>query len=247
MSQSNGPLAVAGRRGGAFEEAFHRLASDLLSLEINTIIKSNIMGTVMPRMGHALIGILKDYTDQLAQIESRLGIVSKSKQPDREKADRDAFDKLREWASELYGSQGWEQLGEEQSANKLMLCRIRDNSDEIKDILENVEKRGNPPPSFERTNVAPISLLPEQVLRIRKIWEIGVETIEMQTVIQLDGDVVTRIRPQRARIANDPLFAIHNSAVSTSIGTWTRLVDTVGAFAKTLVSAFFPGRPKLTE
>ena len=64
----------------------------------------------------------------------------------------------------------------------------------------------------------------------------------MQTVIQLDGDVVTRIRPARARLDNDPLFIIHNSAVSTSVGAWTRLVGALEAFAQTIVSGFFSGR-----
>ena len=237
-----------------FEEVFDRLATNLLSLEINTVLKDNILATVVPRTGHALIDILKDYEIELTRIEGVLtraaanpetAAAPKSEAPisaSHSVADYESFDALRTRARAVYHDPRWALLGEERTGLLQMVCRIRDNADEIKDILTKVTERGNSKPRFTRAEVAPIRLLPEETLAIRKIWEIGTEVIEMQTVVQLDGDVVTRLRPARALVQNDPLLAVHNQAVMTSVGTWNRLVDTLANFARTLLS-LFSGKP----
>jgi hypothetical protein len=112
-----------------------------------------------------------------------------------------------------------------------MLCRIRDNCDEIKGIFQAIQERSaGGVLTFARERVPEVELLPAELMSIRKIWDIGTEEIVMQTVIQLGGDVVTRLNSAYAAQRDQPLVSIHDGSVSTSISTWNKLVETVGAF-----------------
>ncbi len=75
---------------------------------------------------------------------------------------------------------------------------------------------------------------------IRKAWELGTQEIAMQTVIQLDGDVVTRIQPEFMRGINKDLFDIHNQGVATSIKYWKTLVSLIQDFIKTIWKLMLP-------
>ena len=64
-------------------------------------------------------------------------------------------------------------------------------------------------------------------LILRKVWEVGTETIVMQTVAQLDGDVVTRVQQARAGVADEPIQTIHREAVANALKHWQFLVETL--------------------
>jgi hypothetical protein len=81
-----------------------------------------------------------------------------------------------------------------------------------------------------------LDLAPEQVGMIRKAWEIGTESIQLQTVIQIDGDVTTRISESFLKNANQTLLKIHNDSVAVSTGFWQSLVKTLGEIAGKAVS-----------
>ncbi len=90
-------------------------------------------------------------------------------------------------------------------------------------------------------NVPDLDLDTAQLTTIRKIWEIGTEEILMQTVIQIDGDVTTRIAErlmqdnktieyQRALV-----FKLHDQAVSTSVNFWANLIKTISSIGLALL------------
>ena len=68
-------------------------------------------------------------------------------------------------------------------------------------------------------------LTPEEVLVVRKAWEVGTETILMQTVAQLDGDFVTRVQPGRIAEQDDALHALHRSSTAGALQHWQFLVE----------------------
>ena len=69
--------------------------------------------------------------------------------------------------------------------------------------------------------------------KIRKIWEVGVEVVLVQTAIQLEGDVITRISPRLTSGANiDDVMKIHQHSIETSMKMWSRIVDTVARLPK---------------
>ncbi|MBK1695745.1 hypothetical protein [Rhodovibrio salinarum] len=75
-------------------------------------------------------------------------------------------------------------------------------------------------------------LRPQDRATIRKIWEVRCEYVTMQSVIQLDGDVVTRVQESYAGRESDWLHDLHRRGVGSSIGMWSQLVATVRALAE---------------
>lgn len=69
--------------------------------------------------------------------------------------------------------------------------------------------------------------------QIRKIWEIGAERVLIQTVIQIEGDVVTRISPDLQALDKQYLLPIHQDGVKTAMRTWSALI----AIAQGLIEA----------
>ena len=66
----------------------------------------------------------------------------------------------------------------------------------------------------------------DDVVTIRKAWELGTEDILMQTVVQLDGDAVTRINEAYTSASDQPLRDVHQQGVETALGQWNSLVNT---------------------
>ena len=77
--------------------------------------------------------------------------------------------------------------------------------------------------SFERPQAAPALLLSQSEVAVRKIWEVATETIAMQTVILIDGDVFNRVQSGWETDAEQALHALHRQVVEASTGQWTSL------------------------
>jgi hypothetical protein len=61
---------------------------------------------------------------------------------------------------------------------------------------------------------------------LRKMWEVGTEIVVAQTVIQLDGDVITRLRPDLAKPEGIPTIDIHRRGVEVALSSWRYVVET---------------------
>jgi hypothetical protein len=76
-----------------------------------------------------------------------------------------------------------------------------------------------------RDNIKPLPLREQDLVLIRKVWELGTEVIAMQTIIQLDGDVITRINPSFMNETRYPkLQSYHNQALAVALEHWSDLV-----------------------
>jgi hypothetical protein len=75
--------------------------------------------------------------------------------------------------------------------------------------------------------LGPYTMPPSDFLAIRKVWEIGTAEIVAQTVIALDGDVVTRLTPAMIRPESRALAELHRQGVATSVDYWNALVTTL--------------------
>jgi hypothetical protein len=67
---------------------------------------------------------------------------------------------------------------------------------------------------------------PDVTILVRKAWDIGVKRVCLQTVMQVDGDilqVVGDLRPDEREF----LTALHKEAVKTSVGQWQALFQLV--------------------
>jgi hypothetical protein len=97
--------------------------------------------------------------------------------------------------------------------------------------------------SHESAHDHRMELLPDELVMLRKTWDIGLQQIVYQTVIQLDGDVITRIQSAFAEPneRNRHLLEIHTTAVATSTAFWKGLVDLIGSFLSGIVH-LLPGK-----
>ena len=220
--------------GEQIQSQLQLVARNLLALEVNTIIKEGMTATGMPGTAHALIDIANEYDAKLKELGAA------GEDADAGVASHAVFDALRTRAERIRRAEpGARRRNVEYSqATLLMLSRIQDNSGQLKGLFTSIEARVGGPAEYTRAYAPAVNLTPAELMLVRKIWEIGTEEIVMQTVIQLDGDIVTRLQKAYARAKDDPLVAVHNSAVATSVGTWNKLVDTLGAFMNGLAHLF---------
>jgi hypothetical protein len=137
------------------------------------------------------------------------------------------------------------------AAQVSILDRIWNNSDQLKGVFghlqstESLLSRAEAAATSDKPPLSPlqhIELAPEDIVLIRKVWEIGLDVIEAQTVIQLDGDVVTRIRQDMLgdRKRMEDILSVHNRAVDTSLGFWKGLVGVMGSFISGVAQLVFP-------
>lgn len=120
----------------------------------------------------------------------------------------------------------------------VMLKRIVRNCDQLKTILTAHRITGGAgAASLSRssptglTGASDETFSADEVVTIRKVWELGTEAIIMQTVVQLDGDVVTRLNSAIEATEQSRLRDVHREGVGTAVSSWRALVDTVVSIA----------------
>ncbi len=119
-----------------------------------------------------------------------------------------------------------------------ILMRIRRNSDQINDILR---RRGLDTINYLRGMDDEARRMPElqtpDIVIIRKAWDVGTELVVMQSTIQIDGDVITRLLKGRDTANGNVMIGVHKDAVDVSFRYWSFLIDALGRFAGKAVNA----------
>lgn len=110
-----------------------------------------------------------------------------------------------------------------------VLSRIKNNCDQLKGVRVEVDGLGAVELGRARLdrNTGTVFATNDLVL-LRKTWDVGAERVLMQTVVQLDGDVVFRIQTGLDDARRMALQGAHQAAVDASFRQWSFLVDTLG-------------------
>ena len=166
----------------------------------------------------------------------------------------DTFDKLR-WAAARGLWVDEAQPAEQPHYNeteRVILYRIRRNCDHLKNIIYDLKKENNIWNNLlnERTRLdlltekmryLPMNKLPiDYATSVRKIWDMGTENVCMQTIIQIDGDVITRIQKGLPEKKQKLILSVHERSVGVSIRYWKTLFDIVKQIAGSLTALFLP-------
>ncbi|MDH5258124.1 MAG: hypothetical protein OEX07_08940 [Gammaproteobacteria bacterium] len=223
-----------------------QIMDDIVTLEVNTIINRNIVAKKMPKPRLAMYKIACCYRRYLKTLELNLNATL----PEKMYTHSDTFILLAEYAREAAKElkpKPSDTDHYEYDHDLVLLSRIKDNCYDIINLVEQVA----PDDAFftrdegerEKTlrenlkELKPVPFQTEHLVRLRKICEIGTETIAMQTCVQLDGDVITRINPKYATSGEltNYIQKIHGEGLQISIERWQDIVSTIGAFFKTLV------------
>ncbi len=265
------------------KERFQKLATDLLSLEVNTIVTHDMIAArKVPELAHTLLDIATTYARQLDEVygvakyegapvdqqgrpipnprslATTKGEVTFEAQPldvrTVARLDAKTFRDINITAERALADPGSNQTRSLSSASQAIITRIRDSSMELAIILERLhldEGAGHGPLEKTKSGLDALArdgksieldVSEHERLRIQKIWELGVETIMMQTIIQLDGDVITRLQADYASPEYTHLWQAHQSSVSAAIESWQYLVETVGRLSAALIRIIRGGR-----
>ena len=158
------------------------------------------------------------------------------------------FDELRERAVEAEAVCRYVVTNEDgvvEDTTGPILRRIYRNCDQIKGLLrgEAVRKHlSQRPVTRDSTEAAELPLTADELITLRKVWEIGLETVVMQTVVQLDGDIVTRIQVGRETAANKSIHGLHRQSVESALAHWQFLGKTLTEFLSTTLQGFLNRR-----
>jgi len=126
-----------------------------------------------------------------------------------------------------------------------ILRRIYRNCDQIKGLLRREAVRthlSERPVTRDSTEAAELPLTADELITLRKVWEIGLETVVMQTVVQLDGDIVTRIQTGRETAANRSIHDLHRQSVESALAHWQFLGKTLAEFLTSTLKGFLTRR-----
>ncbi|HMU41055.1 MAG TPA: hypothetical protein PKE31_18765 [Pseudomonadota bacterium] len=239
------------------------VVQDLLAIEVNTIVKPNMTATRMRNVAHTLLDIISEYDAELARLDhlQRTLLGDPAEQPFQKLSTTQHLDldieveslssrarKLCKTAALLPHNTGAEGFGD---SERYLLIRIRDNCDTILGIFDALKARekeasGKGKESGrsilkgvcrKNATTTNIPLHTGERLQLRKIWEIGTEEVKMQTVIQLSGDVFTRIQRELAegQSAYPKVVELHNQGVSLAVGYWQKLSELVLSFFNSLI------------
>lgn len=74
---------------------------------------------------------------------------------------------------------------------------------------------------------------PDEMVQLRKVWEMGTEEVVMQTVLWIDGDATQRVHPAYVDKAHEQLLGIHAASVTASLSYWKSLGEIVVSLFRT--------------
>lgn len=218
--------------GGAASVLTQRIqiiVEDLTTLEVHTAIIPGLTARKMPSVHEALIETARQYDRVLLQVDAALATPGNYEQVYA------SYQRI--LASSQSAMQTLNQTlaapGEdfdEQQARFVIVGRIEANAKEVVGILDEVQKfTGQNPDS------AGLTLAPQNQLRVRRIWDVGTEEVVMQTHVQINGDVLTRVTARYATEKYRILHQIHQQGTQVSLNMWKELAATVSAIFKDLI------------
>jgi hypothetical protein len=134
-----------------------------------------------------------------------------------------------------------------------IVTRIRVNSDrlriETRDLLKLAG--GNPYIDVKRDEILSMDAAtgaaspdippapPEALTVIRKIWDIGTDIIVFQTVQQLDGDVIFRVRRGLDLAKQHALLEAHQQTCNVAMSYWRSMFELIAALISGLTDRIF--------
>ena len=241
----------------ALRQHFHEVAKDLLTLEVNTIVKDNMTARKMPPIPLALLEVAADYYWYIVELNEQWQVSAVNAslvglEPENRRNSPATFDALREASALLMEAMRQAPLtspeaDDRRAAQIIILDRIYRNTSILPRLVRQLAA-ANPPESlwngrradlldaYEAAAAAHVS--PPQLSFIRKTWDIGTATIALQSTMHLDGDIVTAIQKSYAGAEFKTLHDMHLNGARLSIETWETMVRLVIEIVSGVASSF---------
>lgn len=206
---------------GKNQDDLQRLLNDVTHRQIDTIVADAIQGTSLTNPVEGLQQIAGAYASHLRTLGVEL--------PDGiETGDRASFENLCELAKTKY-----EANGSHTAADLALAGRIARRSARLTSVAARIESAN--PGAFENKPTGEIEINLRDRATISAAWELGTAPIAMQSVISLDGDIVTRVSRTFSDAEHAAVHQIHNESVTVSLNTWQMLVEGIGSLARSFL------------
>lgn len=239
-------------------------ARSLLNIEVNTIVRDNMTGEPMPPAPHALLDIAGEYAAVLCELGIDLPsyfrqgagdpaaiipawLDAPTSVSDDLTVSADTFDRLR-WAAKWAGTTQTPLAARITPSKGVLLGRIINNSDAIKEMFKRFDPSmqqfaGKTRAQLLETPLQPSSyvIAPDDLIRLQKMWDIGVEEIVAQTVVHVTGDVTTRVQEALRSPGSETVFAIHRQSIDVSVACWKYMLDAVREIAGAAIRVVLRG------
>ena len=79
----------------------------------------------------------------------------------------------------------------------------------------------------------------DAAIRLRKIWELGTDSIVAQTIVHIDGDTVTRFQRGMSQDTLTYYLHIHNQGIDTAVKQWRTLFEAFAALIGDVADRIF--------
>ena len=79
----------------------------------------------------------------------------------------------------------------------------------------------------------------DAAIRLRKIWELGTDSIVAQTIVHIDGDTVTRFQRGMSQDTLTYYLKIHNQGIDTAVKQWRTLFEAFTALVGGVADRIF--------
>ena len=210
---------------------------DLYNLEINLIENPSMTARKMDSLSAGMAQVAEKYSNYLEDLARRAGVDAPDLRALVEQApnyDRQTYVGLIAVAKAALavddaGRPRYDLTGQD----RVIVKRILGTSEQLSGIAGRWGGR------FVDATNDPTEVTDAERLKIRKAWDIGTEVVVMQTVAQLDGDIITRISPERTGPMHESVRTTHQELIATSLTHWRELFQTVALLAGQSVSALF--------
>lgn len=221
-----------------------RVVEDITTLEINTILCDGMTGEQMADPRQALFDLGYEY------IEALRGLVPGFVPPPRSQGaepicgSREVFAHLHRAARDALVAPP-AGLGRQDRA---LVTRIKVKSGQLVALFDRLRQGADPAAAIDnelcradingsagRPAPPPLPLAQDDLIQLRKIWELSTDTIAMQTVITLGGDVVSRMQRDLVTDENAVLLRVHADGIKIALSSWGAMIKALGEFVGSLL------------
>ena len=203
----------------------------LLAIEVNTVIKSGLTARKMPPIPLAILDIAGKYYWYLESLyrefEPRAEALSKLS-PEIRTNGKETFDTLRVSAEHFLNHRELSSFAH-RASDHVIVERIYRTCTMMPAVLNRLQLQNQDLCVWDHTraqlmgqvrSLRGVTADHTDLAFIRKAWEVGTEHVIIQTTVQLDGDIVTRIHPHYVGSEMKQLHALHLELCRTGVATW---------------------------
>ncbi|MEZ4382943.1 MAG: hypothetical protein R3A79_16575 [Nannocystaceae bacterium] len=236
-------MAVA-KDGASLSRRLGRIVEDITTLEVNTIICDGMTGEQMTDPRHALFDLGSEYLDALMRLDPGFEPPPEMVAPAPICGGRAAFRALHKGAREAL------RRGDDRvHGDRAILTRVKVKSGQLVALFDRLRQRAREEgdaaaPAIRDNELTrnqingsgdstrkppPLPLAADDRVLLRKTWELSTELIALQSVITLDGDVVSRVSRDFADDDHKVIHRIHGEGLTIAMANWSALMQAIAA------------------